>query len=684
MTSKAPLSQFVRIANKVRIHRLLLGQGLALLLCTACPGAEPAAPDDTPEDAGLVADANVRVDAGHATDASTPDAGRSDAGRPDATAMPIVPLFDESTPQAPPVVEDTPTARITRFADRGRDRHARESQFRAYEHYLPHYWEHRTERVRIIDTIGKGGDTIRFEVETEWKLLTHQAELRLFYRGQNTVAEYHDNRPMTAVDDLHYTHEVSFNAREGRPLRVGDKMEFELSQFLDAPPRGRTNYYGTTFLYIVGEGIAPWIGSGPRRDSEVIPPAARLGGDTTIHADESDEPRFDFSQMPTNLAPEHGQRFVIGRRLAHTSFDTGAHDESAENPAFTEHAGKAGPLSINASCNGCHLRNGRAVPPSPGASLAQYVMKVGTAEGAPHPAFGAVLQMEGETGVRLGAWIEADGLRRPSYEFDGAAPEHFSARISPQLVGLGLLEAIPEEAIAALADPDDDDGDGISGRMHRVGPPNAARLGRFGYKASQPTVRQQTAAALRTDMGVLTSVYAAPDCGAEQTNCGPSGAELDDAALDDLALYVALLGVRPQRDFADASVTNGAAVFRTVGCVACHVDTFVTSAYAANAEVRAQTIAPYTDLLLHDLGPGLADPLPEGDASGAEWRTAPLWGLGHTAGVSDAEAYLHDGRARTLDEAIRWHDGEGAAARDAYLSLGEGEQQQLLAFLRSL
>ncbi|MEQ9503002.1 MAG: di-heme oxidoredictase family protein [Deltaproteobacteria bacterium] len=641
----------------------------------ACTGAQT-----TPDPGAAPADGGVR-DGGAVRDAGVErlDAGVADAGRPDA-APTLVPLFDESTVLDPPLVEDTPTALVTRFADRGRDRHAREAQFQAYEHYLPLYWEYRTVRVEVTDTVGKGGDTIRFDVESEWKLQAMQAELRFFYRGQNTVAEYHDNRPMTAIDDLHYTREVSFNAREGRPLQVGDKMEFEISQFLDAPPRGRTNYYGTTFLYIVGEGLVPWIGSGPLRDSEVIPEAARLGGDTTIHAAESDEPPYDFSQMATNLAPDHAQRFVVGRRLAHTSFDTGRHDESAENPVWNEQAGKSGPLAINDSCNACHLRNGRAVPPPVGAELSQYVVKVGAADGGPHPALGEVLQPSGEPDVTLAAWDEEDGLRRPRYTFDGAAPEHFSARISPQLVGLGLLEAIPEEAVAALADPDDADGDQISGRMHIVG----ERLGRFGYKASQPTVRQQTAAALRTDMGVLTSVYPTPDCGEAQTGCGPSGAELDDDALDDLALYVALLGMRPQRNFDDPAVTDGAVVFRATGCVACHVDRFTTSAYAPNAEVRAQTIAPYTDLLLHDMGPGLADALPEGDASGPEWRTAPLWGIGRTLGVSGAEAYLHDGRARTLDEAIRWHGGEGTAARDAYLALDAAEREQLLSFLRSL
>src|SRR5688500_12973909 len=162
----------------------------------------------------------------------------------------IVPLYDGTTVLEPEVLEDTPTALITRLSDRARDRHAREDQFQSYEHYLAHYWEHRTVEIEIVDTVGKGGNSITFNVVTGWKL--DSRDLRTFYRVIGTVAEYTDNRGMTPVDDLHYTHVVSRNATEGRELRVGDKMEFELSQFLDAPPRGRDNYYGTVMLYIVG------------------------------------------------------------------------------------------------------------------------------------------------------------------------------------------------------------------------------------------------------------------------------------------------------------------------------------------------------------------------------------------------------------------------------------------------
>jgi len=604
----------------------------------------------------------------------------------------IVPLYDKTTVLEPDVVEDTPTALITHLSDRARDRHAREDQFHAYEHYLHLYWEYRTASIEIVDTVGKGGKDITFNVVTQWKLDDNAAELRTFFRGINTVAEYNDNRSMTPIDELHYKHVISRNATEGRELRVGDKMEFELSQFLDKPPAGRDNYYGTVFLYVVGRGIVPWAGTGERRDSEVIPDGAWLGGHTTVHRNESNEPGEMFVQMAHNLAPINGQRFVLGRRVLHTSFADGKHDEHAENPVWTEQAGKVGPSYINRSCNGCHAQNGRAAPPAVGATLDKYVVKVGDAAGNPDPQLGNVLQPVSfgggspEATVSIGSFTEENGLRKPNYVFKGVTPAAYSARVSPQLVGIGLLEAIPESAVEALADPDDANADGISGRVRVVVDPitNDPRLGRFGWKAGQAAVKHQVAAAFRTDMGVLTSLFKTPDCGSSQTDCGPSGQELADTELDNLTAYVSLLGTRPQRDWDAAEVVKGQQLFTSAGCTGCHTATFQTTQYHPHAELRSQTIHPYTDLLLHDMGPGLADTLPEGDASGAEWRTTPLWSIGLSAGVSGSESYLHDGRARTLTEAILWHGGEGERSKSAFVALSEADKSALLAFLKSL
>jgi CxxC motif-containing protein (DUF1111 family) len=209
-------------------------------------------------------------------------------------------------------------------------------------------------------------------------------------------------------------------------------------------------------------------------------------------------------------------------------------------------------------------------------------------------------------------------------------------------------------------------------------------LGRFGWKAGKYSVAAQVAGAFNTDMGVMTSILPNPDCGSAQTNCGTPGAEISDENLTKLIDYISLLGVSIRKTIKDPDCLKGEALFTSAGCTACHTPTLVTSPYHPKAELRNQTIHPYTDLLLHDMGPDLADNLPEGDASGAEWRTAPLWNIGYTEGVSGGEAYLHDGRARTLKEAIQWHGGEGAKAAANFKAMSAGDSDALIKFLKSL
>jgi len=608
------------------------------------------------------------------------------------------PLFDNTTVLEPVLQVDTPTALITRLADRARDRHAREAQFQIYDHYLSFYWEHRTAEIEIIDTVGKGGDTVTFNVTAQWKVRTLEAELRFFHLS---AAIYANNGVMTAVPGLdvpgedarHYTRSLNYNQKFNRPLQVGDRLEFELSQFLDAPPNGRENYYGTAILYIVGQGVVPWEArAGQSDDSYPMPEAGKLGGDTTLNYQYSDEPDNHFMQMPTNLSNINGQVFVLGRRVHHTDFEDGSHNEAITNPAFTELANKLGNNYVDHSCVSCHARNGRALPPTlPGQPLTGYVVKVGDASGNPDPLLGIVLQPEtisgaAEGGVTISSWNESNGLRSPNYSFTGVTPTNFSARIAPQLVGMGLLEAILESDIEALADPGDSNGDGISGRLRLVTDAETGqdRVGRFGWKAGQPTVKQQVAGAFNTDMGVMTSVFPDPDCGSAQAGCGPSGSELSDEHLDNLSAYVALLGVSARRDLDDPVALQGEGLFASAGCADCHTETFQTSPYHPHAELRDQTIHPYTDLLLHDMGPGLAATLVEGNASGAEWRTAPLWNIGLTDGVSFGEGYLHDGRARTLSEAILWHGGEAEVSKQAFESMSVSDKAALIAFLKSL
>ena len=430
-------------------------------------------------------------------------------------------------------------------------------------------------------------------------------------------------------------------------------------------------------------------------DSYPLPEHAWLGGRTTLPYQYSDEPTHRFKQLAGNIAPTNMQPFMLGRRLHHTDFGNGAHSEPG-NPVFTEHVGKLGPAFIARSCVECHVNNGRALPPAVGGPMYQSVVRVAAdAIGTPHPVLGSVLQPRSTAGPAEGSAVissytytsgqygdgTAYSLRRPNYTFSGTTPTHYSVRLAPPLVGLGLLEAVGEGTVLALADPDDADGDGISGRIRMVLDPEDGqpRLGRFTYKGGQARLSHQIAAALNKDMGVTTHIFPVLD-GA--TVGGPP--ELSAADLEDMMRYVAVLGVGARRDLNDPVALQGEQLFHIAQCTACHAPTLHTSPFHPMAELRDQTIHPYTDLLLHDMGPGLADNLGEPGASGSEWRTAPLWNIGLTAGVSGGEAYLHDGRARTLEEAILWHGGEAEASKEAFRNMSESERAAVIKFLQSL
>jgi CxxC motif-containing protein (DUF1111 family) len=631
----------------------------------------------------------------------------------------ITQLYDAQTILEPNTQFETENALVTRFSDRPRTRHAREDEFQAYDHYIKFYFENRSSNIEIVDYIAKGGNKIEMNVRTIFPLSPIEAENRWWYQGFTTVAQYASNGIMTDMGFdgtyYHYQKVGTENTRLGRPIQLGDRLEFEISQFSAAGiPRGQANYYGTTFLYIVGEGIVPWYSkaSGPYpEDSEKIPEEYWLGGHTTIHYQYTDEPNDNFMQMATNLGYDNAQTFLLGRRELHSSFVTGAHDEDPENGILPSSVGLSGTRYVNERCTGCHERNGSAPVAANGELLDRWVFKVGDANGNPDPNIGRVLQPKGSAGegnVSIASWTEReDGLRTPNYQFSNGAPATFSARIAPRLVGMGLMDAIPETAILALEDPDDLNDDGISGRANRVIDPennDVTRIGRFGWKAGTSSVRHQVAAALNTDIGVRTAILPIPDCGSNQINCGNASPILPEENFNQLVTYISTLGVRPQRVWdkgvEDTEVLQGRDLFRSIGCTGCHTETFQTSEYHPLAEVRNQTIHPYSDMLLHDMGPGLADNLGEGQASGSEWRTTPLWGLGLAACVTGGvinpsgteggeicaphHAYLHDGRARSIEEAILWHGGESEATTSAYKALSQGQQALVLRFLESL
>ncbi len=444
---------------------------------------------------------------------------------------------------------------------------------------------------------------------------------------------------------------------------------------------------------IAAAGCSDATGSGGGGDEEL----ALSGGAMTVF----DATSNAFETPAPNLSGESLERHLAGDAQFGAVFVTA--------PAPVN--GGLGPVFNNTSCGRCHINDGRGRPPDPGQPFATMLFRTSVAgvdpRGGPQPAprIGLQLQLraivgfspEGNAAV---SYDEAAGrfddgtpfsLRRPRYALDGgAAPLPpgllVSPRVAPPVFGLGLLEALSEATILAAADPEDSDGDGVSGRPNYVWDPTAGAvaIGRFGWKANTASLLQQTAAAYNGDMGVTSSFFPQESCEGELEGCEPHPPEVTDEVVRLAQHYVRTLGVPARRDLDDTQARRGEAVFREVGCAGCHLPELRTGDLAGVPEASGQVIRPYTDLLLHDMGPGLADDRPDFDASGQEWRTPPLWGIGLSLVVSGHTTFLHDGRARDLMEAILWHDGEAAGARSRVLNLAPADREALLAFLRSL
>lgn len=420
-----------------------------------------------------------------------------------------------------------------------------------------------------------------------------------------------------------------------------------------------------------------------------------------------------FAAPAANLTEERRAAFFVGNSLFNQSW--------VEAPAATDVRDGLGPTFNARSCSSCHFRDGRGRPPSSAAPAGQgFLLRISMAGGIPGeapllvPGYGGQLQDSALPGVpsegRIDVtWQEeagrfADGtsfsLRRPAFTINapafGPLPANLrmSARVAPAMIGLGLLENIPEASLLAREDPNDNNRDGIRGHANRVfeKPSGAMRIGRFGWKAEQPTVFQQTAGAFLGDMGITSTVFAQENCPETQRECAakPSGGlmnapEISDPHLEQVALYSSTLAVPARRRPAsDVQVRQGKQLFNESGCANCHVATWTTKHDAAIPELADQNIWPYTDLLLHDLGAALSDDRPTHFASGSQWRTAPLWGLGRTPAVNGHLELLHDGRARGFAEAILWHGGEAQASRDAFAQLNLNDRALLIRFLDSI
>jgi CxxC motif-containing protein (DUF1111 family) len=432
-----------------------------------------------------------------------------------------------------------------------------------------------------------------------------------------------------------------------------------------------------------------------------------------------------FSQFSANLSFDQQEQFSLGNGFFRKVW--------VAAPSSTKGSDGLGPLFNSRGCQNCHLKDGRGHPPM-GADddgVSMFLRLSVPAKDAdeqnridtrgvllfPEPTYGEQLQVFAVNGlkaegkmvvtytdepVKLGDGTEVT-LRKPTYgvsdlAYGPLAPSTMlSPRVAPPMIGLGLLEAIPAEDILARADPDDADHDGISGKPNMVMDPGSKTimLGRFGWKAGAATIRSQAASAFASDIGLSTPLVNRPfgDCTDTEVACKsmPTGeqpnlgaTEAPDPVLDLVTFYSENLAVPARRDMADPAVLRGKQDFYAAGCTGCHTPKYVTSRNAINSAQKFQLIWPYTDMLLHDMGEGLADHRPEGAADGTEWRTPPLWGVGLTQTVSGHTLFLHDGRARDLTEAILWHGGEAQKSRDAFANLPKASRDDLLAYLGSL
>ena len=464
-------------------------------------------------------------------------------------------------------------------------------------------------------------------------------------------------------------------------------------------------------LVVAAGGAAACSGGGDRTGataeteqptSDPTSDRALSGGEGTVF----DETATAFSLALRTLPAEDRRAFAVGNNFFNDNWVTA--------PASTTSRDGLGPTFNAQSCSSCHFKDGRARPPAgaddPELGLLLRLSVPGPdGRPMPVPGYGSQLQDRSINGVPGEGTIKisyeerpgtfADGtpfmLQAPTYEIleptVGPLPPdvQISPRLAPPVFGVGLLEAVEEATVLAHADPDDADGDGVSGRPNRVADARTGgtSLGRFGWKANVPTVEQQTAGAFNGDIGITSEVFPDENCPDGQPACQAAinggTPEIDAAKMARVTFYTRTLAVPARRDVGADDTSDGEQLFAALGCSSCHLPELTTGPSDV-AALSHQVIRPYTDLLLHDMGPGLADGRPDGEATGQEWRTAPLWGIGLTDTVSGHSRFLHDGRARSLVEAILWHDGEAAAAADAFRSLSASDRAKLIAFLESL
>ncbi len=438
----------------------------------------------------------------------------------------------------------------------------------------------------------------------------------------------------------------------------------------------------------------------------------KSGGDTSVKKDGANA----YSLPSGNLPMTKRLDFSVGNSFFRNPW--------VQAPASTDARDGLGPLFNTNGCQNCHIKDGRGHPPEANDTHAVSMLvrlsipamtpeqkKAYIKDGViPEPTYGGQLQdfalqdqtPEGQIKITYtDAPIKfTDGtevvLRKPKLEItdlgygDMHPDTQFSARVAPPMIGLGLLESIPDATLEAWADEHDKNADGISGKTNRVWDvqKNDFAIGRFGWKAGQPTLMQQNAAAFNGDVGLTSRLFPNENCTSRQSLCAdlPNGGkpEVSDKILNFVEFYSQHLAVPIRRNVNDEQVVLGQKLFASAGCESCHKTNVKTAKREGLPALSEQTIHPYTDMLLHDMGEGLADHRPEYLANGNEWRTPPLWGIGYTQEVNGHTYFLHDGRARNLMEAVLWHGGEAEVAKSKVLTFNQKERDALIAFLNSL
>ncbi|KFA98882.1 di-heme oxidoreductase family protein [Vibrio sp. ER1A] len=436
------------------------------------------------------------------------------------------------------------------------------------------------------------------------------------------------------------------------------------------------------------------------------------GGKTTVKKEGPNA----YSMPAANLPMSKRLDFSVGNSFFRNPW--------VQAPASTDARDGLGPLFNTNGCQNCHIKDGRGHPPEANdqhavSMLVRLSIPAVTAQQKaayeldgviPEPTYGGQLQdfalpnmqSEGQIDITYDevAVRFKDGtvvmLRKPNLKIvelaygDMHPDVLMSARVAPPMIGLGLLESIPESTILAFAEAQKADNSSVTGKPNYVMDVRTQKmaLGRFGWKAGQPNLMQQNAAAFNGDVGLTSSLFPSENCTSNQDVCTAqhSGGdpEVSDKILNFVEFYTQHLAVPQRRNIDDPLVVAGEKLFNNVGCQNCHRTGIQTGTQEGLPAISNQTIHPYTDMLLHDMGEGLSDNRPEYAASGREWRTAPLWGIGYTEEVNGHTYFLHDGRARNLTEAILWHGGEAEAAKQNVLALSKSERDALLAFLNSL